>query len=88
MWAPMFRKARHKFYDWSPEEDRIPKPAAQSASRIHDGGWVVEALLPWTNLGIRPGIGMELAFQFAPNDDDSTAEGGQRVFTSGDNSSL
>jgi len=73
---PRLQQVRHKIYDWRPEEDRIPELAAQSASRIHDGGWVVEALLPWTNLGIRPGIGMELAFQFAANDDDGPAEAG------------
>ena len=46
------------------------KPAADVAGRKTPDGYVVEALLPWTNLGIEPRVGGEVAMQLLVTDDD------------------
>jgi predicted O-methyltransferase YrrM len=67
---PKFKKVRQKIYDWRHPQYKTSGLTAQSRSRVFEGGYVIEALLPWANLGVKPNPGMELAFQFVANDDD------------------
>ena len=71
---PKYKTVRSKLYDWRPEDHRIPKLTSLSASRVLEEGYVVEALLPWANLGIEPSLGMEIAFQLVANDYDGETE--------------
>jgi len=43
-------------------------PAVTAARMKQEGGYSLEALLPWENLGIKPQVGAELAFQIWIND--------------------
>jgi len=63
-------KPRWKIYDWRDAAERAPELTAHAASRVLEGGYRIEALLPWRNLGISPRRGLELAFQFLANDAD------------------
>lgn len=72
--APEFESLRHKIYDWRHPRYKKSELTAQSGSRVLDGGYIIEALLPWRNLGVSPGLGMELAFQFVANDYDGNAQ--------------
>ena len=65
---PEFGIKRHKLYDHRPEKRGPPSMDAQSASRIQAGGYVIEAMIPWKNLGLVPQAGKEAAFQSAAND--------------------
>jgi predicted O-methyltransferase YrrM len=67
---PKHGKLRKRPYDWRPEADRPANLAFETASQIVDGGYVVEALLPWKNLGIKPRMGKKIGLQFVANDDD------------------
>jgi predicted O-methyltransferase YrrM len=69
-----YGKVRFKLYDWRPEGQKMPELKAQTASRVCDDGYVIEALLPWANLGLDPKPGAELAFQFVANDDDGDSD--------------
>lgn len=71
---PKYKTVRQKIYDWRHPNHKTSELTAESASQVFEGGYVVEALLPWKNLGIKPSAGMELAFQFVANDDDGDAE--------------
>jgi len=71
---PKYKAVRQKIYDWRDPSHKTSELTSKSASRIFEGGYVVEALLPWKNLGIKASAGMELAFQFVANDDDGDAE--------------
>jgi len=46
----------------------------QHACTLVQGGYVVELLLPWSNLGIKPEQGDKVAFQFYVNDRDGGAD--------------
>jgi cellulose/xylan binding protein with CBM9 domain/calcineurin-like phosphoesterase family protein len=59
-------------YDY--RKDRDSDIAVEYASKVIDGGYVVELLLPWSNLGIEPTDGGEVAFQFYVNDRDTEGD--------------
>lgn len=71
---PKYKTVRQKIYDWRHPRYKKVELTAQSGSRVFEGGYVIEALLPWANLGVEPSPGMELAFQFVANDDDGDAK--------------
>ena len=41
---------------------------------VEAGGYLIEAMLPWSNLGLTPQPGSEVAFQLVANDDDGEAD--------------
>jgi hypothetical protein len=67
---PRFDTARSRLYDHRPEEKRNGKLTSRSATTVLDEGYVVEAWLPWENLGIDVDLGSEVALQFIANDYD------------------
>jgi len=71
-----YGKVRNRLYDHRPENLRIAKLSFRSTSRLIEGGYMIEAMLPWKNLGVEPKSGMEFAFQFLANDDDGPEEPG------------
>ncbi len=70
---PKYKTARQRIYDWRHPQYKTSGLTAKSESRVLEREYVIEALLPWKNLGINPGPGTELAFQFVANDDDGNA---------------
>ncbi len=46
----------------------------ESARTVTPNGYVLEALLPWSNLQVAPSVGREIAFQFNLNDVDSDGQ--------------
>jgi caffeoyl-CoA O-methyltransferase len=73
---PKYSKVRNRLYDHRPQNLRIAKLSFESASQLIEGGYMIEAMLPWRNLGMEPKSGMEFAFQFLANDDDGPKEPG------------
>jgi hypothetical protein len=72
---PEFGSLRQRIFDKRPDDMRDPATlAARAASRIAADGYTIEALLPWDNLGIEPGVGVEAAFQLVANDDDGATD--------------
>ncbi len=71
---PQYKTVRQKIYDWRHPRYKTSELTAQSGSRVFEGGYFIEVLLPWANLGVEPNPGMELAFQFVANDDDGDAK--------------
>jgi caffeoyl-CoA O-methyltransferase len=71
---PQYKTTRQKIYDWRHTRYKKVELTAQSGSRVFEGGYFIEVLLPWANLGVEPNPGMELAFQFVANDDDGDAK--------------
>jgi predicted O-methyltransferase YrrM len=71
---PQYKTTRQKIYDWRHPRYKEVELTAQSGSRVFEGGYFIEVLLPWANLGVEPNPGMELAFQFVANDDDGDAK--------------
>jgi len=67
---PKFGKLRRRVYDWRPEGERPADMRFDTASQIIDGGYIVEAMLPWHNLGIKPAKGLRIGLQFVANEDD------------------
>jgi predicted O-methyltransferase YrrM len=65
---------RKKIYDWRIPDQKTGDLTAQVASRVSTNGYVVEAMLPWSNVGIKPGLGVEPGFQFVANDDDGSGD--------------
>ena len=47
---------------------KLTKATVTAARTKTPGGYTLEALLPWKNLGIKPELGRELAFQIRVND--------------------
>jgi len=45
--------------------------SATAAAARSEGGYTVEALLPWRDLGLRPALGAQVGFQFTVRDFDS-----------------
>ena len=70
---PKYKTVRQKIYDWRHPSYKTSELTAQSGSRVLGGGYVVEALLPWENLGVKPDTGTEIGFQFVANDDDGNS---------------
>ncbi len=71
---PEQEAVRQRLYDARPEEEGLGELSAQAASRVLADGYVVEALLPWTNLGLEPNPGSELGLQLVANDDDGSGD--------------
>ncbi len=71
---PRYKTARQRIYDWRHTRYKTSELDAQSGSRVFKGGYVIEALLPWKNLGVKPQTGTEIGFQFVANDDDGHSE--------------
>ncbi|MHC5034086.1 MAG: serine hydrolase [Planctomycetota bacterium] len=77
---PAQKGPRKRFYDRGPAHKTGDELTMQLASRITDEGQVIEALLPWENLGITPHAGMELGFQiYASDSDDPPGRVGDRL---------
>jgi CubicO group peptidase (beta-lactamase class C family) len=73
---PELRTMPRDFRQMEPREDlRI-----ESARTSEATGYVIEALLPWSNLGITPEPGRELAFQLYMNDVDGPDDSRQLVW--------
>jgi predicted O-methyltransferase YrrM len=71
---PEFGSMRQRIFDKRPEDLRGIELNVQAASRTVDGGYFVEALLPWKNIGVEPESGSRLAFQLTANDDDGVSD--------------
>lgn len=67
---PRYQGVRWRAYDWRPERENLSDLSWDTAIQKAEGGYVLEALLPWRNLGIKPSIGLKLGFQIVVNDDD------------------
>jgi outer membrane protein assembly factor BamB len=63
-------KPRHRFYDRR-RTTRSGSLALRVAGARTPDGYLVEALLPWANLGIQPANGIEFGLQVFVNDHDS-----------------
>jgi predicted O-methyltransferase YrrM len=61
---------RKRVYDWRPGGETRSEMMFETASRRLDGGYAVEAMLPWNNLGIEPAMGTKIGLQVVANDDD------------------
>ncbi|MEW6356245.1 MAG: PQQ-binding-like beta-propeller repeat protein [Planctomycetota bacterium] len=66
---PNHPKLRHRFYDYRQKAKNV-KLTAEMASRKTDDGYVVEALLPWANVGIKPTVGSVFGMQIFADDCD------------------
>ncbi|MBT7847649.1 MAG: PQQ-binding-like beta-propeller repeat protein [Lentisphaerae bacterium] len=60
---------RHRFYDRR-RSTKGSKLALQVGSAAVPGGYLIEALLPWSNLKIDPALGTEFGLQVLVNDSD------------------
>lgn len=59
---------------------RTSAPSVQVARTKTDGGYVVETLIPWSQLDISPEDGRELGFQLEVDDADSDTQGSKLVW--------
>ena len=59
---------------------RKAAPHITAARTKVDGGYIIEALLPWSNLNITPRMGMEVGFQLQVNDLDAQGQGSHLVW--------
>jgi caffeoyl-CoA O-methyltransferase len=73
---PTYKYLRSRTYDWRPEGQKDPEIVTEAASRVFEGGYGVEVLLPWKNLKIRPSPGLEIGFQCVANDFDGDIRDG------------
>lgn len=61
--------ARPRLFDYrSPERRAAAHPVGRSKTWKTSDGYVVQILLPWTNLGLRPEIGLAFGARVAVND--------------------
>ncbi len=66
---------RTHIFDRRASEELKKQPATVSAVRTKtESGYLMEALLPWSNLGIKPALGTEAAFQIYVNDGDTPGQ--------------
>ena len=66
---PAHPELRYTMEDFRKDEAlRKVAPTLKAARMKQQGGYSLEVLLPWENLGIKPQTGTELAFQFWIND--------------------
>ncbi|MCK4760124.1 MAG: class I SAM-dependent methyltransferase [Candidatus Aminicenantes bacterium] len=70
---PKYKTVRQKIYDWRHPRYKTSELSARSGSRVFEGSYVIEALLPWENLGVKPDTSTEIGFQFVANDDDGNS---------------
>ena len=71
---PRYNQLRKRVYDWRAEGESLPNLTLDSASQRIDGGYVVEVMLPWANLGITPVNDEKIGFQLVVNDDDDQGQ--------------
>ncbi|MGB3861589.1 MAG: class I SAM-dependent methyltransferase [Candidatus Aminicenantaceae bacterium] len=71
---PSYKAMRQRIYDWRLPEQKTGELTAQVASQVRTNGYIVEAMLPWSNVGVKPKLGMEPGFQFVANDDDGPGD--------------
>jgi caffeoyl-CoA O-methyltransferase len=67
---PRYKKPRARVYDWREEKEKPADLMFDIASQKMEGGYVLETMLPWENLGIEPDKGSKVGFQIVINDDD------------------
>ncbi len=65
-----YGEARSQIYDWRSEGEKIRDVLWKAAGRAIEGGYFVETMLPWENLGLNPKMGTNFGFQLVANDDD------------------
>ncbi len=66
---PAHPELRYAMEDFRKDQALRKRAPTLTAARMkQEGGYSMEALLPWENLGIKPQIGAELAFQIWIND--------------------
>jgi len=70
-----YGKLRKRLYDWRPEDERPADISSETASRFFEGGYIIEAMLPWKNLGLEPKTGMKFGLQLVANDEDGQGSG-------------
>lgn len=71
---PRYQKVRKSIYDWRPEGGRQRELTVHTASQTKKGGYVLEMMLPWKNMGIEPVEGSKIGFQLVVNDDDGQGQ--------------
>ena len=71
---PEHKMMRQQIYDWRLPDQKSGELTAEVATRVSAVGYVVEAVLPWSNVGVTPSLGEELGFQFVANDDDGPGD--------------
>lgn len=71
---PEHKEMRQRIYDWRLPDQKTEELTVQVASRVHTRGYIIEAMLPWSNVGVKPGLGTEPGFQFVANDDDGPGD--------------
>ena len=59
---------------------RTSAPSVQVVRTKTDEGYIIEALIPWSQLGINPSVGREIGFQIEVDDADSDAQGSKLVW--------
>ncbi len=65
-----YGEARSRIYDWRSEREKTRDILWETAGRTVEGGYFVETMLPWENLGLDPKMGTNFGFQLVANDDD------------------
>lgn len=75
-----FPEPRIVFTDDRQGRDTLPELSAKVASRPTEHRYIVEALLPWSNLGITPERGMEIGFMLVVSDVDGVPAAATRTF--------
>ncbi len=67
---PKHPELRHIVLDHRRGVEKIKAPLVQTAGVKVEGGYQLEVLLPWSNLGIAPKVGGEIGLQVCVNDRD------------------
>ena len=55
---------------WYPSDKIATLPSVQIGAVLIDGGYVVEAALPWSEVGVSPTNGMTMGFLLSISDND------------------
>lgn len=71
---PKYDGVRWRMYDWRPEDERNTDLTIDSASQKIEGGYNLEAMFPWENLGIKASKDSTIGFQIVVNDDDGQGQ--------------
>jgi predicted O-methyltransferase YrrM len=71
---PQYQKKRVRIYDWRLPEQKTEELTAQVETQFRSNGYIVEAMLPWSHVGVTPGLGCEPGFQFVANDYDGPGD--------------
>lgn len=71
---PTYGKARWYAHDYRVDKDKLPAITATIAGKRTADGYVLEALLPFTNLQITPSAGLEVGMQVWMTDSDARGD--------------